>query len=138
MKNEIYHKFFSTINFILTINIMDKLFEWCMNQNNYEEYENIFGETNDFTRWLYNVLSYNSYVIVYIKNMNEYGIINLNNPLDLDLTSCNYKTAYKHLDGVFSMPRKLSFEIKDVKYPNKPIYKIPFIKALYYSYKHEF
>ena len=105
-----------------------------LTQHNKESWNEIFGEHNDFTEWLYDVFEENS--ILLCEEFNRYSIIKRNEPFDLDLTDMKYNEAYDYFDYVYNVPEKLSFKIKDVKYPDWPIYKIPLIKALYYSYKH--
>lgn len=100
----------------------------------------IFGERNDFTKWLYDVFEKNSILLVERFNRyNEryYSIIKGFGEEDLDLTNYSYDEAYDYFDYVYNVPEKLSFKIKDVKHPDWPIYQVPLIKALYYSYKHE-
>ena len=111
----------------------------CFDQNYEYGCNEIFGEHNDFIEWLFNVFGSNS--ILLLERFNHYNearycVMKLNETLDVDLTDMKYNEAYDYFDYVYEVPRKLSFKIKDVKYPDRPIYKVPLIKALYYSYKH--
>ena len=118
-------------------------------ESSYDTYDEIFGEHDDFNEWLYNVLKCNSFIITKLivfgdKSLGgtgeeDYGIMYIdkhNEFTDLNIIDCYYKDAYEYLNGMYHIPNKVSFRIKNVKYPDRPIYKIPLIKALYYSYKH--
>lgn len=112
----------------------------------------IFGEKNDFIDWLFDILRSNSYILFEWKVSVDIEFDELRSSKDrfecnfsimkndenniFDLMDRPYKDAYKYLNGSFHIPQRLSFKIKDVKHPNRPIYKVPLIKALYYSYKH--
>ena len=113
-------------------------YEWACN--------NVFGEKNDFIDWLFKILKCNSYILLEWdisldielgdKNVIQFSIMKNDENSYFDLIDRPYKDAYKYINGTFHIPNRLSFKIKEVKYPDRPIYNVPLIKALYYSYKH--
>lgn len=93
----------------------------------YELYPIIFGKWNKFTNWLYDLLMFHSMKFEIDKNQ----IKLMKTGFEKDLLSLPYEEVYNMFDFKLINTSEL-----DSINNNKPIYKQPLIKALYYSFKH--